>query len=242
MLQTNIRRPDVKLPNHLGTTMLRHFFSAPDFLGLLRFWDRSRTASGCAVWAGDLARVPSELLPNLIVVDWAGEPRYRYIGSECISRFGSDPTGAPLTATLGGAYANYIRSLGEDALARREPIFSACIFEVGDELMVTGRLFAPFAGAGAGEPTLIVSVHLFSRVAFTLSQVGRSGFVNESQRLLIAGVPEVCQRLDEARRYHHLARAVPGRPQAAEWADIARNLSRSALVALRPFREAASPL
>lgn len=218
--------------------MLRHFFSAPDFLNLLRFWDQSRTASGCPVWADDLARVPSELLPNLIIVDWEGEPRYRYIGSECVSRFGSDPTGNPLVTTLGGAYASYILSLGDDALARREPIFSACLFEVGDELMVTGRLFTPFASPGAAEPTFIVSVHLFSRAAFSLSEVGRSGFVNESQRLLIAGVPEVCQRLDEARRYHHLARAVPGRPQAAEWADIARNLSLSALVALQPFREA----
>jgi len=218
--------------------MLRHFFSAPDFLNLLRFWDASRTTSGCAVWADDLARVPRELLPNLIIVDWAGEPHFRYVGSECASRFGADPTGRPLAATLGGAYAHYIRSLGDDALARREPIFSACIFEVGDDLMVTGRLFTPFVGAGAAEPNLIVSVHMFSRAAFKLSEVGRSGFINESQRLLIAGVPEVCQRLDEARRYHHLARAVPGRPQAAEWADIARDLSRSALVALRPFREA----
>ncbi|HEX3500557.1 MAG TPA: hypothetical protein VHT04_14660 [Stellaceae bacterium] len=218
--------------------MLRHFFAAPDFFSLLRFWDANRAPSGLVAWNDDLARVPSELLPNLIIVDWVGEPRYRYIGSECVDRFGDDPTGRPLVATLGGAYANYIRSLGDETLARREPIFSACIFEVGDELMVTGRLFTPFAEPGADEPTIIVSVHMFSRAAFKLSQVGRSGFVNESQRLLIAGVPEVCEQLDKARRYHRLARAVPGRVQATEWADVARKLSRTALIALRPFREA----
>lgn len=218
--------------------MLRHFFSAPDFLNLLRLWEQSRTAPVCPAWNNDLTVVPLDLLPNLVVVDWAGGPRYRYVGSECISRYGDDPSGRPLAVTLGGAYAKYILSLGDETIARREPIFSASIFEVGDELMVTGRLFTPFVSAGAGEPDIIVSVHLFSRAAFKLSTVGRSGFVNESQRLLIAGVPEVCQRLEEASRYHHLARAVPGRQQAAEWADVARRLSGSALVALRPFREA----
>ena len=218
--------------------MLRHFFSSPDFLTLLRFWDTGRSPSGGAAWDGDLARVPPELLANLIVVDWRGEPRYRYIGGECVSRFGGDPTGRSVVATLGGAYALYIRSLGDEAIARREPVFSACLFEVGDELMVTGRLFTPFAEGGADEPTTIMSLQLFSRAGFKLSAVGPSGFVNESQRLLIAGVPELCGRLAEARRYHHLARAVPSLPQAAEWADIARDLSRSALVALQPFREA----
>ena len=219
--------------------MLRHFFSAPDFLDLLHFWDRSRTASGCAVLTDDLARVTPALMPHLIVMDWSPEPRYRYVGGECVSRFGEDPTGRLLADTLGGAYHNYIRSLGDDVLSRKEPIFSACIFEVGDELMVTGRLFTPFAPAGADRPTLIVSVHLFSRAAFKLSAVSRSGFVNESQRLLIAGVSEVCRRLDEARHYHHLARAVASHVQAADWAAVARDLGRSALVDLQPFRQAA---
>jgi hypothetical protein len=30
--------------------MFRHFFAAPDFLAMLRFWDASRVASGSAVW------------------------------------------------------------------------------------------------------------------------------------------------------------------------------------------------
>jgi hypothetical protein len=218
--------------------MLRHFFSAPDFLNSLRFWDASRTAPGNAVLHDDLSRVPFGLLPNLIVADWSPEPRYRYVGRECVSRFGADPTGRPLVAALGGAYARYIRSLGDDVLARREPIFSSCIFEVGDELMVTGRLFTPFARAVSDELTIIVSVHLFSRAAFKLSDVGRSGFINESQRLLITGAPEICQRLDEVRRYHLLAGAVSSRAQASEWAEVANNLSRGALVALPPFREA----
>jgi hypothetical protein len=217
--------------------MLRHFFSAPDFLNFLHFWDSSRIASGCAALTDDLACVPVALLPNLIVVDWSREPRFRYVGSECVNRFGADPTGQSVVATLGGAYANYIRSLGDEVIARRQPIFSVCIFQVGDELMVSGRLMTPFGHAGSDEPTIIVSVQLFSRAAFKLSAVGRSGFVNESQRLLISRVPEVCQRLDEARRYHLLAGAMPSRAQATEWAVIASNISRSAVVALRPFRE-----
>jgi hypothetical protein len=217
--------------------MLRHFFSAPDFFSLLRVWDSSRAASGRAVLPDDLARLPQALLPNLIVVDWSGEPLYRYVGSECAGRFGGDPTGRPVVATLGGSYAKYIRSLGDDVIARGQPIFSACIFQVGDELMVTGRLLTPFARTDLDEPTIIVSVQLFSRAAFQLGTVGRSGFVNESQRLLIADAPGVCQRLDEARRYHLLASTMPSAEQATVWADIARELGRSALVALRPFRE-----
>jgi hypothetical protein len=218
--------------------MLRHFFAEPDFLTLLRFWNDSRTASGRALWKSDLALVPSELLPNLIVVDWLGEPRYRHVGSEFIARFGADPTGQKLAPTLGGAYADYIRSLGDEVIARGEPIFSASIFEVGDELMTTGRLFTPFTNDAAAAPGMILSVQLFSRADFKLSAVGRVGFVNESQRLLLADVPLLCDRLAEARRYHHLARLVPSRPQAGEWADIARGLTRSAIVALQPFREA----
>jgi hypothetical protein len=76
--------------------MLRHFFAAPDFLALLRFWDGLRAPSGVAVWDGDLAIVPPGLLPNLIVAAWGREPVYRYIGRECVHRFGADPTGSPV--------------------------------------------------------------------------------------------------------------------------------------------------
>jgi hypothetical protein len=65
----------------------------------------------------------------------------------------------------------------------------------------------------------------------------RSGFVNESQRLLIADVPGICARLDQARPYHHLARFMPVRAQASEWDDIARDLTSGTLVALPPFRD-----
>jgi hypothetical protein len=122
-------------------------------------------------------------------------------------------------------------------IKRRAPIFSASVLEVGDELTVTGRLFAPFAAAPAAAPSMVMSVQLFSRAPFKLNAIGRSGFVNESQRLLIADVPEFCARLDEARRYHHLARFVSERAQASEWDDIARHLTSGALVALTPFRD-----
>jgi hypothetical protein len=218
--------------------MFRHFFAAPDFLTMLRFWETSRTGAGPAVWNGDLARLPAELLPNLIVVDWLGTPRYRYIGNECVARFGSDATGQPLATTLGGTYAAYIGSLGDEAIARGQPIFSTSVFEVGEELMVSGRLFTPFTDDAAKPPGIILSAHFFSRTEFKLKVVGSSGFVNESRRLLIAGVPELCIKLDEAARHHRLSRATSGRPQSSEWADIARRLSRNALVALQPFRAA----
>src|SRR5207248_11434303 len=106
-----------------------------------------------------------ELLPNLIVADWLGGLRFRYVGSECVARFGADPTGRPILPTLGGAYASYIRSLGDDVIARRQPIFSTGVFEVGDELMVSGRLFTPFSDGRGAAPGVIVGVQLFSRTA-----------------------------------------------------------------------------
>jgi hypothetical protein len=219
--------------------MFRHFFAAPDFLALLRFWDGSRLVSGHAVWNGDIALVPAELRPNLIVADWLATPRYRYVGGECVSRFGADPTGQPVLPTLGGgAYTSYIGSLGDDVIARELPIFSTSVFEVGDELMVSGRVFTPFSDGEGKAPGIILSLQLFSRTAFTLNAVGGSGFVNESRRMLIAGVPELCAQLEEARRYHRVARAVAGRAQSAEWTDIARRLSRDALITLQPFRAA----
>jgi hypothetical protein len=218
--------------------MFRHFFAAPDFLAMLRFWEASRSGAGPAVWRGDVARLPAELLPNLIVADWSGTPRYRYIGSECIARFGRDTTGQPLATTLGGSYAAYVGSLGDETIARGHPIFSTSVFEVGDELMVGGRLFTPFSDEAGKPPDTILSVHLFSRTEFKLSAVGSSGFVNESRRLLIAGVPELCVQLEEASRLHRLSRAGSGRPQSSEWTELARRLGSNVLVALQPFRAA----
>src|SRR5258708_22958662 len=99
--------------------MLHNFFAAPDFIALLRFWDRVRAASGVAVWDGDFAIVPAELLPNLIVAAWSPVPVYRYVGRECADRFGADPTGLPVLETLGGAYGRYIRTLGDEVMERR---------------------------------------------------------------------------------------------------------------------------
>lgn len=217
--------------------MLRHFFAAPDFLALLRFWDSLRAPSGVAVWDGGVAIVPADLLPNLVVAPWIPVPIYRYIGKECTDRFGADLTGRPIAEGLGGAYGRYVRALGDEVIERRAPIFSASVLQVGDELTVTGRLFVPFAAPPAAAPNAVMSVQLFSRSAFKLDAVARSGFVNESQRLLIVDVPGICARLDQARRYHHLARFVPARAQASEWDDIAQELASGTLVALTPFRD-----
>src|SRR5258708_20206493 len=107
--------------------MLHNFCAAPDFVGLLRLWDRVRAASGVAVWDGDFAIVPAELLPNLIVAAWSPVPVYRYVGRECADRFGADPTGLPVLETLGGAYGRYIRTLGDEVMERRAAGASALL-------------------------------------------------------------------------------------------------------------------
>ena len=99
----------------------RSMFAAPDFLQTLRFWDRSRLGSGLAVWDGALSEISAELLPNLIIADWHGEPTYRHFGRECVQRLGHDPTGQAVFDVIHGAQAGYVRSLVEDSLARRAP-------------------------------------------------------------------------------------------------------------------------
>src|SRR2546423_1894688 len=123
----------------------RSMFAAPDFLQALRFWDRSRSDSGLAVWDGAVSEISAGLLPNLVIADWRGEPTFRYLGRECVERLGQDPTGREIFDVLQGAQAGYIRSLVEDTLARRGPIFSTTVYQVGAGVVVIGRLNAPFA-------------------------------------------------------------------------------------------------
>lgn len=78
-----------------------------------------RASSGVAVWDGDFAIVPVDLLPNLIVAPWSPIPVYRYVERECTDRFGADPTGLPVLETLGGAYGRYIRALGDEVMVMR---------------------------------------------------------------------------------------------------------------------------
>ncbi len=215
--------------------MLRNFFAAPDFLRLLRFWESRRGGAALADWDGDVSAIPAELLPNLIILDELPDARYRYVGAACTRRFGGDTTGRKVAETLGPAYGGYIRSLIEDALLRRAPVFSASVLQIEPEVMLTGRLFAPFALRGSPEPRIVMSAHFFSEGRFRVKDVGAQGSVLETERLLIAAVPEICARLEEARRYHHLSRATPDPALAREWDRIAVDLGAGALVALPTY-------
>jgi hypothetical protein len=217
--------------------MFSNFFDAPDFLSLLAFWEQSRDARGLARFAdGGQSRIPADLLPNVIVADWADEPRYRLVGSECKMRFGIDTTGQPVFGILEGIYADYIRSLGDEVVRRAAPIFSASVFEAEGEVMLTGRLYAPFATPDATAPDMLMSVQLFSEARFKLSAVARAGFVTETERLLIVGVPELCRLLEEARRYRLLAGIARARRETTRWDEYARDISGRVLVPLAPFR------
>src|SRR5471030_1863717 len=107
-----------------------HFFAAPDFLELLRFWEASRHGQKLPDWNGDIGTIPQSILPNLIISDRRGEPTYRYVGAECIKRYGSDPTGKrAYVDVLQGAHARYLAALSAETLARRAPVFSTAVYQ-----------------------------------------------------------------------------------------------------------------
>src|SRR5260221_2452771 len=143
--------------------MSNHFFAAPDFLELLQFWDASRGGRLLPDWSGDIAVIPAPLLPNLIVSDRRAEPfTYLYVGANCVQRWGSDPTGKPLYDTLKGAHRDYIKSLGDEAMARQAPIFSAAVYQHDPERMVmTERIYAPFTYQGSAQPEMMMTLQLF---------------------------------------------------------------------------------
>jgi hypothetical protein len=213
--------------------MATDFFAEPDFLRLLRYWDESRKGRALPEWDGDLFRIPEELLPNLIVSERRPEPRYRYVGAECERRWGGGAmNGRAVYNVLRGGHGAYVRSLGDEAIARRTPIYSAAIYRLGDDLIVTGRLFAPFAFDGSEAPQVIMALQLFRGADRKLDRLGAAGFVDETARQMIVAVPALCDRLDEARRLHHFARRPRRDALAEEMASLARDLAGNVLVDL----------
>jgi hypothetical protein len=214
--------------------MSTHFFAAPDFLELLQFWDASRGGRPLPDWSGDIGVIPATLLPNLTISDRRAEPTYLYVGSEVIRRWGSDPTGKQIhREVLSGAHRDYIRSLAEETMGRRAPIFSAAVYQTDpDSLMMTGRLFAPLTYRGSAEPCMMLTLQLFRGSERLLETIGLSGIVHEIRRDLIAMVPEVCARLEGARRYYQLSRHTHQRGLAHHIDRIAQELAGSALVPL----------
>ena len=213
--------------------MPTHFFADTAFLGLLRYWEDGRRGSALPAWNGDVETLPAALRPHLVVADGLPDPRYAFIGAECVRRWGSDATGLRVADVLPPVYHRYIQSLFDEASARRGPVFSASIFQQGDEdnLIMTGRLFTPFARPGADEPAVIINLQLFRGSDRPLSAVS---YVHEIRRDLIAMAPALCDKLEEARRYYQASRSL-GRSLTEEMNAIARSLAGSALVSLAPM-------
>lgn len=214
-------------------SMTTHFFAAPDFLELLQFWDAGREGSALPEWHDDLAAVPPPLLPNLVVSE---RPTgvYRYVGSEIIRRWGSDPTGRRIYEdVLTGAHRRYIKALSEDCLARRAPIFSAAVYQPdATSVIMTGRLHLPFTYQGSTEPRILFTLQLFQGSEQKLQEVGLHVIVHEIRRDMIAMAPKLCARLANARRYYQISRHTHQRTLTQDIDAIARELTGSALIPL----------
>jgi hypothetical protein len=213
------------------------FLAQPDFLTLLRFWDDSRAGRDVPEWDGHFSQIPAVLLPNLIISERRPDPVYLYVGAECARRWGREVTGRRMyDEVLTGAHAAYIRSLEEDVIARRAPIFSAAIYgrDQGD-LVLTGRLFVPFTEERSTRPCFIMAVQLFRGSDLKLSTLGDRGFAEETERQMIAAAPTLCDRLEKARHFDQAAGGILRRDLAEELAEIARDLSGDALVRLPRF-------
>jgi len=217
--------------------MPNQFLANSDFLTLLRFWDDCRIGRDVPEWSGHFSQIPAVLLPNLIISERRPDPVYLYVGDECARRWGGDVTGRLMyDEVLTGAHARYIRSLEDDVIARRAPIFSAAVYGLNEaDLVLTGRLFVPFAEEGATKPCFIMALQLFRGSELKLSTLGVDGFAEEIERQMIAAAPMLCQRLERAHHYELASRSILRRELAQELAKIADELSGDALVPLPCF-------
>jgi hypothetical protein len=218
--------------------ILRDFFTSPNFLALLRFWEGARAGRVVPDWNGDLAAIPTSLLSRIVVMERREALIYRYVGILSKTRFGRDPTGVTVAETLSPGYAAYVADLVETAVVGGAPVFSSSVLHQDNLIRRTGRLVAPFTLRGSAAPCVTMSAHLEVGDEFKVTEVLEPGGVLETQRIRISGVPDVCARLEEARRYHQLSRAVPDRSLASEWSGIAAQLGAGAIVPLGTFRNA----
>ncbi|MBI3513088.1 MAG: hypothetical protein HY060_03350 [Proteobacteria bacterium] len=215
-----------------------HFFADPDFLELLQFWDASRGGRPLPDWSGDIAVIPHGLLPNLIISDRHAEPVYLYVGAECVRRWGSDPTGRRIfSEVLTGAHRRYIQSVGDEAMARRAPVFSTAIYQGTGAMIMTGRLYAPFTYRGSTDPLMMFTLQLFKGSERKLREIGIGAIVHEIRRDMIAEVPDLCTRLEDARRDYQISRHTHQRSLARDIERIARELTGTALIPLPCIEE-----
>jgi hypothetical protein len=177
-------------------------------------------------------------LSRLIIALHDGAPIYRHVGVELQVQFGMNPVGRSVPQTLSGEYAIYVVDIIESALRSGAPIFSSCVLHSHGMVKLTGRLMAPFTYRGAAAPSLIMSAHLVGGDDFKVTEVVEPGSVVETERLMIAGVPDLCSRLEEAGRYHRLSHLMADRLLASKWDGIAASLGNGILVPLGAYRTA----
>jgi hypothetical protein len=181
------------------------FFTDPLFLALLRFWEQHRRVAAMPVWHDAvLAAVPDALAMHLIAARFDGaEGEYFYVGSACVARFGTDPTGRRVGDFLQGPMLRYVVDLGRAVQAARAPVFSESLFHIaeGDPIR-TGRLFTPFA------PDVMLTLQLYGEGTVPLSRYAREGRFEEIARRRIVGLPDSLRQLDEAARLHRLSKAM----------------------------------
>jgi hypothetical protein len=216
-----------------------HFFADPELVDLLRFWAAGRAGADLPEWGGDVGALPRAVLPNLAVVDFRGEPTYRYFGAELARRWGGDPTGRQVFAqVLRGGQARYLKSLAEETFARRAPIFSAAVYQTDAAgVVMTGRLFTPFTFAGSLDPCYLLAVQLFRGSEADLRAISVSSVVHETRRDLITDPAELCARLQRARGDYQIARHTHRRTLAQEVDGVAQDLTGRALVPLACHEE-----
>jgi hypothetical protein len=221
-----------------------HFFADPELVGLLRYWDAARAGRALPEWRGDVGALPPDLLPNLIVADFRGEPTYRYMGVECARLWGGNPTGRRIfTDVLRGAQGRYLRSLADEMFARRAPVFSAAVYQASSVgVVMTGRVMTPFTWNGSAEPCFLLTVQLFKGLEPDLRAISVSGgAVHELRRDLITDAAELCARLEAARRQYQIARHTHRRALAQDLDLIVQELAGRALVSL-PCIDDAEPI
>ncbi len=115
----------------------------------------------------DYPRALSTLVLAEVMPD--GRICYRLVGTDMVSAWGADFTGKYLHEVMQGDYHDFIRSLFDDCIARRSPIYSHSRFQWDRGRAVdTRRIMLPFARS---ERPAEVGFVLVSQV-FDFSRVG----------------------------------------------------------------------
>jgi hypothetical protein len=165
------------------------------------------------------------------------------VGEACIHRWGEGVTGCRIFGeVLSSAYARYIRSLELDTITRRAPIFSEAIFELGNDMMMTGRLFAPFTRHGSDGASVVFGLQLFNGPPVPLAEISRAGFTSEIQRQIIVAAPGLLAQMEKARHYYQLSRHAHQNELTEMLARISRETIGASLRPLPTFeRESVAP-